>query len=91
MLYVDDFGIKYFKKEDAEHLLTFLSKHYTYIMDWGGKNYCGFSIDWHYDEGYVDISIPGYVRKGLKHLCYHPKVTPQYSPHKPVPITYGKN
>ena len=35
--------------------------------------------------------MPGYVRKSLKRLCYKPNVTPQYSPHKPILITYRKN
>ena len=90
VLCVDAFGIKYFKKEDAEHLLTCPGKYYTYTTDWEEKNHHGFSINWHYDEGYVDISMPGYVRKSLKCLCYQQKVTPQYSPHKSVRIRCGK-
>ena len=39
VLCVDDFGIKYFKKEDAEHILTCLGNHYKYKMDWKGENY----------------------------------------------------
>ncbi len=31
---VDDFTIKYVKKEDADHLLTALQKDYTVSTDW---------------------------------------------------------
>ena len=36
-LYVDDFGVKYFNKEDAKHLLDTLGQHYKYTVDWAGK------------------------------------------------------
>ena len=32
-LCVDDFGVKYFSKEDADHLLSSLGNHYTYTVD----------------------------------------------------------
>ena len=34
----DDFGIKYFNKGDADHLLRAIGNHYTYTTDWDGKN-----------------------------------------------------
>ncbi len=57
-LCVDGFGVKYFSKEDAEHLITTLKKNYIISEDWTGKNYCGFNIDWSYEKKYVDISMP---------------------------------
>ena len=39
--------------------------------------------------GYVDVSMPGYVRKTLKRLQHVPKTYPQYSPHAHVPIQYA--
>ena len=32
-LYVDDFGVKYFSKDDAQHLLNALDKNYKYTVD----------------------------------------------------------
>lgn len=32
-LYVDDFGIKYFNKEDADHLMTVLRSAYEITVD----------------------------------------------------------
>ena len=57
-LCVDDFGIKYFSKDDADHLLNALRQHYDITTDWTGKNYCGLTFHWNYIEQYVDVSMP---------------------------------
>ena len=44
-LCVDDFGKKYFTKDDANHLLNSLKKHYAISTDWEGGNYLGLTID----------------------------------------------
>ena len=70
-LCVDDFGVKYFSKDDAEHLIKTLKKNYNISEDWSGKKYCGFNINWNYDKAYVEISMPKYIQKALmryKHL-----------------------
>jgi hypothetical protein len=86
---VDDFGIKYFNKDDIDHLLGTLEKHYTVTTDWTGRNYCGLTIDWEYNKQYVDISMPGYIEKVL-HKYQHPKpAKPEYSPHDHVEPIYG--
>ena len=38
---VDEFGIKYSSKADADHLLASLAKHHKLTTDWKGKNYFG--------------------------------------------------
>ena len=88
-LCVDDFGIKYFNREDADHLLNTLRKCYKMTVDKKGENYCGLALDWNYDDGHVDISMPGCVTKSLKRLQHVPKKAPQYSPHDHVPIQCG--
>ena len=87
---VDDFGIKYFDKEDANHLLTCLRKEYRCTTDWEGKNYCGLTFNWNYTDGYVDVSMPGYVQDSLQRLGYKPKRQPQYAPHPHTPVKFGK-
>ena len=87
---VDDFGIKYYSKDDAQHLIDSLEKHYTCTKDWEGKNYCGLTFDWHYDDGYVDVSMPKYVPESLQRLRYVKNKYPQYSPHHHAPIQYGQ-
>ena len=64
-LTVDDSGIKYIGQENALHLTTTLKKHYEVEIDWKGSLYCGISLDWHYGEGYLDISMSNYVAKQL--------------------------
>jgi len=86
---VDDFGVKYWSKEDADHLCHAIGSHFKYTVDIEGKNYCSLSLDWNYKLGYVDISMPKYVPATLKKLQYSPKVSPQYSLHKHIPLQYG--
>ena len=88
-LCVDDFGIKYYSQSDADHLLCAIGQTYKYTTDWEGKHYCGLSFNWNYIEGYVDVSMPGYVQKTLQRLQHTPSTSPQYSPHQHVPIQYG--
>jgi hypothetical protein len=88
-LCVDNFGIKYFSEEDAQHLLHAIGSNYRYTTDSTGNNYCGLTLDWHYLEGFVDVSMPGYLEKALQRLQYKQKTSPQYSPHAHKPIKYA--
>ena len=61
-LVVDDFGVKYTRRKDAEHLLGVLEKEFTAVsIDWDGALYCGIKLDWNYEGKWLDISIPGYM------------------------------
>jgi len=44
-LIVDDFAVKYTRKEDAEHLLNALKKDYIASEDWEGTKYLGLTIE----------------------------------------------
>ena len=57
-LVVDDFGIKYIRRQHAEHLIGVLKEFYKVEVDWDGSLYCGITLDWHYEDKYVDISMP---------------------------------
>ena len=51
--------------------------------------YCGISLDWNNDARYVNISMPGYIKKNLHeygHVCLN--IT-QTCPYSPEPKTYG--
>ena len=63
---MDDFGVKYFNEAYAQHLIDTLDAHYDITVDWTGRNYCGLTLDWHYSDGYVDVSMPGYVLDALE-------------------------
>ena len=70
-LCVDDFGVKYFSKHDANHLLDSLKNYYAIAKDWERHNYLRLAIDWKYSKEYVNISMPNYVKKALDSLQHH--------------------
>ena len=49
-LCVDDFCVKYFNKEDVEHLTATLSKYYKISTDWEGKTTAESPLDWNYKK-----------------------------------------
>ena len=59
-------------------------------MDWNGKNYCGLTIDWNYNSGYVDISMPKYIL--AVRLKFQHKDPPKacHAPHEWNVPAYGK-
>ena len=77
---MDDFGVKYWSKDDWDHLCNSLGKTFKYTTDLEGKNYCGLTFDWNYTLGYVDMSMPGYVPKTLQHLQHKTKEMPTIFP-----------
>ena len=64
-LTVDDFGIKHIGQEHALHLIDTLKKDYGVEIDWKGSLHFRISLDWHYDKGCLDTSMPNYVAKQL--------------------------
>ncbi len=64
-LIVDDFAVKYTRKDDTEHLLNALKKEYIASEDWEGTKYLGLTIEWNYENGQVHLWMPGYVSKAL--------------------------
>ena len=42
---VDDFGVKYLTKDDAQHLITNLQRSYDITIDYSGRNFCGLDIE----------------------------------------------
>ena len=42
-LVVDNFGVKYINKEDAEHLESAIRANYPYTVDWSGSKYIGIN------------------------------------------------
>ena len=90
-LVVDDFGIKYEGKEQLDHLITAIKRAgYGVEVDEAGALYCGITLTWNYELGYVDISMPGYVKRLLAQYKHESPVQPQYSPYQPPPRKYGK-
>ena len=80
-LAVDNFGITYFNKSDDDHLFKALGEKYSLTIDWTGSGYLGITLDWHYDEGFVEISMPDYVPKALTKFGHCPPTRLQHDPH----------
>ena len=81
-LCVDDFGVQYFCKEDANHLINALQQKYIVTTDFTGRNFCGLDITWDYVNGWVDIAMKGFVQKTLKKLLFTPSRKRQNAPHQ---------
>ena len=88
-LVVDDFGVKYTRKEDAEHLEKILRNHYPMKSDWTGEYYLGMTLKWDYVERTVKLSMPGYVREALLQF-QHTKTKNVYAPSPYTKPIYGK-
>ena len=80
-LCVDDFGVKYFSKTAANHLINALHKNYNITTDWAGSLYCGLTLQWNYEERWVDIHMPGYVIRALTKFNHPTPQKPQHASH----------
>ena len=88
-LVVDDFGVKYTNRDDADHLMNTLKLHYKVSEDWDGLRYCGLTIAWDYDNKTCDISMPGYIERALQRFCHDKPSRPQHAPHTWEKPQYG--
>ena len=87
-LVVDNFGVKYTRQEDVEHLKSVIEQDYTVTADWTGNQNIGITLNWDYKQQRVHLSMPNYVKKALK-LFQHEVQKEQHSPHPFTPIIYG--
>jgi hypothetical protein len=88
-LVVDDFGVKYVDKTDVEHLIASIKSSYELTVDWTGNLYCGISLDWDYTNRWVDISMPGYIKKKLQEYDHTMPTRLQRCPYSPEPKQFG--
>ena len=88
-LVVDDFGVKYVNKTDVEHLLESLQGTYKLTADWTGNLYCGITLGWNYNKRYVDISMPGYIKKKIQEYGHVVPNRMQNCPYAPEPKQFG--
>jgi hypothetical protein len=84
-LVVDDFGVKYESKEDADHLIASIKSTYKLTKDWTGNLYCGISLDWDYINQTVDISMLGYIKKKFQEYNHMLPGRMQACPYSPEP------
>ena len=86
-LVVDNIGVKYVGKENAEYLIKNFKKLYTIFIDWNGACYCRLTLKWNYDQRTCEISMPDYIPAALHKFQNPIPSQPQDSPHywkKPV-------
>jgi hypothetical protein len=88
-LVVDDFGVKYTQRSDADHLISTLEKYYKVSTDWTGARYCGLTLAWDYDKRTCDVSMPGYIERALQRFQHPLPSKSEPSPHDCEPIHYG--
>ena len=89
-LVVDDFGVRYTSKDDADHLIASLKAcNYQLSTDWEGSRYCGLSLSWDYKARTCDISMPGYIERALKRFNHPAPARPELSPHPWERPNYG--
>eukprot|EP00957_Ditylum_brightwellii_P097086 7393442-Ditylum_brightwellii.AAC.1 len=89
-LVVDDFGIKYIGTENIEHLINALKKYYTVKVDIKGSKYCSITLNWDYNHGTLDVSMPGYIATQCKKINHPNPAHPQHCPFPPPPRKFGK-
>jgi len=71
-LVVDDFGVKYTNRAGAQHLIdTLQNSGYELSIDWEGRKYLGFQLDFATDRLSVALSLPGYIDKVLRQHAPH--------------------
>ena len=81
-----DFGVKYEEKQQAQQLQSILKSKFSAIStDWAGARYCRITLEWNYEEGRVDISMPGYIQKVLHKYKHEAPTKPQNSPYRIAP------
>jgi hypothetical protein len=88
-LVVNDFGVKYMRKEDINHLIKCIKEQYELTEDWDGDLYCGIHLKWDYNIPTLDVSMPGYILKQLQKYKHDCPQRPQHCPYSPLLKQYG--
>ena len=64
-LVVENFGVRYKKREDAEHLLNTKQGRYPVKAEWDPTFYLGVTLEFDYDKRTCKMSMLGYVEQAL--------------------------
>jgi len=88
-LIVDDFGIKYFMKNDLDHLADTLKKYYEVKVDPEGKELVKIKLDWDYTNKKVHLSMTPYLDKALRQFDNVVPTKRQQSPYPHMEPKYG--
>lgn len=83
---VDDFGLKYTKKEDEIHLGDALKNKYPITE----SKFIGMNINWHYDEGCVTTQMENYNNKAINEFEHPILKRIVHGPTMYTPPEYGE-
>jgi hypothetical protein len=86
---VDNFGVKYERQEDVNHLIKCVKSNDELTVDWTGNLYCGIHLKWDYKQHTPNISMPGYIQKQLQKYKHASPLHLQHYPYAPMPKQYG--
>ena len=71
-LVVDDFGVRYGSKDDADFLIDVLQlKGYELTLKWDGNTYLGMSVTFDRANKTVSLAMPDYITKMLTRFRPH--------------------
>ena len=59
------------------------------VVDDNATKFCSTELEWHYEEGYVDVSMPGYIEKALQRFTHPTPTRPQHAPSQWTAPQYG--
>ena len=89
-LVVDNFKVKFVKKEDVDHLIVSLKTTYTLTEDWTSTLYCGITLEWDYTLTALLIFLcQDTSRKKIQEHEHAVSKKPQHCPYSPEPKQYG--
>ena len=71
-------------------MFNIIKERYPVKINWNGSKYLGIDLEWHYDEGYVVLSMKGYVNKALREFLHRKPPKPVYGPTKYNEPEFGK-
>ena len=80
-LCVNNFGVKYISKIDADHLINALHQNYKITTNWKGSLYCCLTLHWNHEEGWVEIYMSGYVICALTKFNHPTCLIVHHTPH----------
>ena len=90
-LCIDDFGIKYFSKDDAHHIINTVNTNYKVTTNMTGRLYIGVNLDWKYtaSPAYIDLSMKGFVDQAWTKFDHPMPKKPQHPPlPPPLPVLH---
>ena len=88
-LVVDDFGIKWIKREDLDHLISALEQKYEMKVDMESKQYVGIDLLWDYTARTLTCTMDEYIATALQELQHLAPKQHFKGPSKAIQPQYG--